>query len=69
MADHGNADFMVNADGTPNTAHTTNLVPCILIDSEFTHIKDGKLGDIAPSLLKLMHLPIPPAMTGTVLVS
>jgi 2,3-bisphosphoglycerate-independent phosphoglycerate mutase len=69
LADHGNADFMVNADGTPNTAHTTNLVPCILIDSEFTHIKDGKLGDIAPSLLKLMHLPIPPAMTGTVLVS
>jgi 2,3-bisphosphoglycerate-independent phosphoglycerate mutase len=69
LADHGNADFMINADGTPNTAHTTNLVPCILIDSEFTHIKDGKLGDIAPSFLKLMHLPIPPAMTGTVLVS
>jgi len=69
LADHGNADFMINADGTPNTAHTTNLVPCILIDSEFTHIKDGKLGDIAPSLLELMHLPIPTAMTGTVLVS
>ena len=69
LADHGNADFMINADGTPNTAHTTNLVPCILIDSEFNHIKDGKLGDIAPTLLELMHLPIPIAMTGTVLVS
>jgi 2,3-bisphosphoglycerate-independent phosphoglycerate mutase len=69
LADHGNADFMINTDGTPNTAHTTNLVPCILIDNEFTHIKDGKLGDIAPSLLALMHLNIPSAMTGTVLVS
>ena len=69
LADHGNADFMINTDGTPNTAHTTNLVPCILIDSEFNHIKDGKLGDIAPSLLALMHLHIPQAMTGTVLVS
>lgn len=69
LADHGNADFMINADGTPNTAHTTNLVPCILIDSEFTHIKDGKLGDVAPSLLQLMHLPIPSVMTGSVLVS
>jgi 2,3-bisphosphoglycerate-independent phosphoglycerate mutase len=44
-------------------------VPCILIDSEFNHIKDGKLGDIAPTILELMHLPIPTAMTGTVLVS
>jgi 2,3-bisphosphoglycerate-independent phosphoglycerate mutase len=69
LADHGNADFMINADGTPNTAHTTNLVPCILIDSEFNHIKDGKLGDIAPTLLELMHLSIPTAMSGTVLVS
>jgi 2,3-bisphosphoglycerate-independent phosphoglycerate mutase len=69
LADHGNADFMINADGTANTAHTTNLVPCILIDSEFTRIKDGKLGDIAPTILELMHLNIPQAMTGAVLVS
>ncbi len=69
LADHGNADFMINEDGTPNTAHTTNLVPCILIDSEFKAIKDGKLGDIAPSILKMMHLNIPAAMTGTILVS
>lgn len=69
LADHGNADFMINDDGTPNTAHTTNLVPCILIDKEFTSIKDGKLGDIAPTLLKMMHLNIPASMTGNILVS
>lgn len=69
LADHGNADYMINPDGTPNTAHTTNLVPCILIDPEFKHIQDGKLGDIAPSILKMMHLDIPEAMTGKVLIS
>lgn len=68
LADHGNADFMINPDGSPNTAHTTNLVPCILIDQEFKQIKDGKLGDIAPSLLKMMHVDIPEAMTGEILV-
>ncbi|MEJ7692712.1 2,3-bisphosphoglycerate-independent phosphoglycerate mutase [Daejeonella sp.] len=69
LADHGNADFMVNEDGSPNTAHTTNLVPCILIDRDFHSIKDGKLGDIAPTILTLMNVPIPAIMTGEILVS
>jgi len=68
LADHGNAEYMINFDDTPNTAHTTNLVPCILIDSDFKHIKDGKLGDVAPTILKMMGLEPPPEMTGTVLV-
>ncbi|WP_262248264.1 2,3-bisphosphoglycerate-independent phosphoglycerate mutase [Parapedobacter soli] len=68
IADHGNAEFMVNDDGSVNTAHTTNLVPCILIDSNYTAIADGKLGDIAPTILTLMGIPIPPEMTGNVLV-
>lgn len=68
LADHGNAEFMINPDGSVNTAHTTNLVPCILIDKEYTAIQDGKLGDIAPTLLTLMHLQIPEKMTGHVLV-
>jgi 2,3-bisphosphoglycerate-independent phosphoglycerate mutase len=67
-ADHGNADFAVNADGTPNTAHSLNPVPCFLIDKEFKKIKDGKLCDIAPTLLKIMGIKIPVEMTGTVLV-
>ncbi|TAF44529.1 MAG: 2,3-bisphosphoglycerate-independent phosphoglycerate mutase [Sphingobacteriales bacterium] len=68
IADHGNADFMINADGTANTAHTTNLVPCILIDTEYTQIKNGKLGDIAPTILKMMHLTAPTEMSGNVLI-
>ncbi|MBL7876660.1 MAG: 2,3-bisphosphoglycerate-independent phosphoglycerate mutase, partial [Cyclobacteriaceae bacterium] len=68
-ADHGNADMMVNEDGTPNTAHTTNLVPCILVDDSYQgKIKDGKLGDLAPTILTLMGIPIPKEMTGTVLI-
>ena len=69
LADHGNADFMINADGSPNTAHTTNLVPCILIDNDFSHIKSGKLGDIAPTILTLMGVEVPEIMSGEVLVS
>lgn len=69
LADHGNADYMINEDGTPNTAHTTNLVPCILIDTDYTHIRDGKLGDVAPTILKLMNIPIPEVMSGEILVS
>lgn len=69
LADHGNADFMINGDGSPNTAHTTNLVPCILIDNDLHHIIDGKLGDIAPTILKIMNVPIPAVMTGQILVS
>ncbi len=69
LADHGNADFMVNEDGSPNTAHTTNLVPCILIDTDYKQIKNGKLGDIAPTILKLMNIKSPEIMSGDVLAS
>jgi len=68
IADHGNAEFMVNEDGSVNTAHTTNLVPCILVNSDVPTIADGKLGDIAPTILKLMNVPIPAEMTGKSLV-
>lgn len=68
LADHGNADYMINEDGSPNTAHTTNLVPCIIIDKDVTSVKDGKLGDIAPTVLKMLGVAIPEAMTGNVLV-
>ncbi|MGZ3837282.1 MAG: 2,3-bisphosphoglycerate-independent phosphoglycerate mutase [Flavisolibacter sp.] len=68
-ADHGNADFMINPDGTPNTAHTLNLVPFFIIDRDWKgKIKPGKLGDLAPTILKMMDLPIPPEMTGDVLI-
>lgn len=69
-ADHGNADYMINEDGTPNTAHTLNPVPLFVIDKTWKGtVKPGKLGDIAPSILTMMGLPIPPDMTGEVLVS
>jgi 2,3-bisphosphoglycerate-independent phosphoglycerate mutase len=68
-ADHGNADYLINADGTPNTAHTMNLVPLFIIDKDFKgSIKPGKLGDIAPTILTMMHLPVPAEMTGDVLI-
>jgi 2,3-bisphosphoglycerate-independent phosphoglycerate mutase len=67
-ADHGNADYMINEDGSPNTAHTLNLVPLFLVDQNWKGIlKSGKLGDIAPTILSLMGLPIPSEMTGNVL--
>jgi 2,3-bisphosphoglycerate-independent phosphoglycerate mutase len=67
-ADHGNADYMINEDGTPNTAHTTNPVPLFIIDKNWKgEIKSGKLGDIAPSILEFMGLEIPKAMTGEIL--
>lgn len=69
-ADHGNADFMKNQDGSPNTAHTLNPVPLFIIDKTWRgKIKSGKLGDIAPTILHFMGLPIPSEMTGEVLVS
>lgn len=69
IADHGNADMMVNEDGTPNTAHTTNLVPCILVDKNYKgKLKNGKLGDLAPTILTLMGIVVPPQMTGNVLL-
>lgn len=67
IADHGNSDCMINEDGTPNTAHTTNLVPIIGIAPEIDKIKDGKLADIAPTILKLMNIDIPKDMTGNAL--
>ncbi len=69
-ADHGNADYMINPDGTPNTAHTLNLVPFFIIDKDWKgEIKPGKLGDLAPTILTMMQLPIPPQMTGNVLIN
>lgn len=69
IADHGNADYMINDDGTPNTAHSTNLVPCILVDNEFRGtLIDGKLADLAPTILTLMGVTIPPQMNGNVLI-
>ncbi|MEQ8470106.1 MAG: 2,3-bisphosphoglycerate-independent phosphoglycerate mutase [Marinoscillum sp.] len=65
IADHGNSDMMINPDGSPNTAHTTNLVPCILVDKDYTgELKSGKLGDLAPTILKMMGVPKPAEMTG-----
>lgn len=68
IADHGNSEFMINEDGSPNTAHTTNPVPCILIDKDVKTIKDGILGDIAPTILKLMGIEKPELMTQKPLI-
>lgn len=68
-ADHGNADFMVNGDGSPNTAHSLNLVPLFVIDQDWKGtVKPGKLGDLAPTILTKMGLPIPAEMSGEVLI-
>ncbi|AHM61659.1 phosphoglyceromutase [Flammeovirgaceae bacterium 311] len=69
LADHGNADFMINEDGSPNTAHTTNLVPFIMLNGpQGARLKNGKLGDVAPTILRLMQVPQPADMTGNVLI-
>ena len=68
IADHGNCDTMINPDGSPNTAHTTNPVPIILIDKDLKHVESGILGDLAPTILKLMGIPQPAAMTRHSLV-
>ena len=68
IADHGNSDYMINPDGSPNTAHTTNPVPCILIDSDYKNVKEGKLADLAPTILKMMNIEIPKEMDGNVLI-
>ena len=69
-ADHGNADYMINRDGTPNTAHTLNPVPFFIIDKEWKGpIKPGKLGDLAPTILYMMGITAPKEMTGEILVS
>ncbi|HSR61154.1 MAG TPA: hypothetical protein VLL47_10380, partial [Robiginitalea sp.] len=63
IADHGNCDTMINPDGSPNTAHTTNPVPLILVDPDRKHIRSGVLGDVAPTLLEILGVPQPELMT------
>lgn len=73
-ADHGNSDYMINPDGSPNTAHTLNLVPFFIIDNDPAvlgwngKLRAGKLGDLAPTILTMMQLPIPKEMTGDILI-
>src|SRR4051812_23469232 len=69
IADHGNADYMINEDGTPNTQHSMNLVPLIVVDKDFHgQVHSGKLGDLAPTILSIMQVPIPKEMSGNVLI-
>ena len=68
ISDHGNADMAINEDGTPNTAHSLNPVPCILVTDDYKAIKEGILADVAPTLLTIMGIDIPEEMTGKVLV-
>ena len=71
IADHGNSDLMINPDGSPHTAHTTNLVPCFFVsnDKKDVQLSNGKLGDIAPTILSLMNITKPKEMTGLNLIS
>jgi 2,3-bisphosphoglycerate-independent phosphoglycerate mutase len=71
IADHGNSDYLINEDGTPNTAHTKNPVPCILVSPYLKgneHLSDGRLADIAPTLLALMDVSKGREMTGRNLI-
>ncbi|MDX9902885.1 MAG: 2,3-bisphosphoglycerate-independent phosphoglycerate mutase [Bacteroidales bacterium] len=68
IADHGNADYALNPDGSPNTAHSLNPVPLYLVSNRFSKVKEGILADVAPTILTLMGLPIPAEMTGKPLV-
>jgi 2,3-bisphosphoglycerate-independent phosphoglycerate mutase len=68
IADHGNCETMINPDGSPNTAHTTNPVPIIMVDNDQIPVHSGVLGDIAPTILKLMGIPKPDVMTGKSLI-
>jgi len=68
IADHGNADHAVNPDGSPNTAHSLNPVPCILVSDDYREIREGILADVAPTLLHIMGVERPEEMTGKVLV-
>jgi 2,3-bisphosphoglycerate-independent phosphoglycerate mutase len=65
-ADHGNADMMINPDGTPNTAHTLNPVPCFLVTNRNRDLKirNGRLADLAPTILQLLGVEVPNAMNG-----
>ena len=68
IADHGNADYAVNPDGSPNTAHSLNPVPIIVMSDRVAEVKDGILADVAPTILSLMDMPVPEEMTGKVLI-
>jgi 2,3-bisphosphoglycerate-independent phosphoglycerate mutase len=68
IADHGNADHAINDDGSPNTAHSLNPVPCILVTNDYSKIEPGILADVAPTLLHIMDIERPSEMTGKVLV-
>ncbi len=69
-ADHGNADYLINEDGSPNTQHSMNPVPFFIIDKKWTgNIKPGKLADLAPTILTMMGLPVPKEMTGNILIN
>ncbi|MDX9728357.1 MAG: 2,3-bisphosphoglycerate-independent phosphoglycerate mutase [Bacteroidales bacterium] len=68
IADHGNADFAVNPDGSPNTAHSLNPVPLYLVSNRYRSVSDGILADVAPTVLTIMGIPVPPEMTGRSLV-
>jgi 2,3-bisphosphoglycerate-independent phosphoglycerate mutase len=68
IADHGNADNAVNPDGTPNTAHSLNPVPIVVVSDRVKSVKEGILADVAPTVLKLMGLPQPAEMNGEALV-
>jgi 2,3-bisphosphoglycerate-independent phosphoglycerate mutase len=67
-ADHGNADYAENPDGSPNTAHSLNPVPFIVVDNDIKTVHNGVLADIAPTTLKLMGIPQPTEMSGKVLI-
>ena len=68
-ADHGNSDYLINEDGSPNTAHTLNPVPFFIIDNDWKGVvKPGKLADIAPTILTMMDIPVPEEMTGEILI-
>ncbi len=68
IADHGNCEMMINPDGSPNTAHTTNPVPLVLVDKDIKNIKSGNLGNIAPTILQLMGITKPELMTQDSLI-
>ena len=70
IADHGNADFAINGDGTPNTAHSLNPVPVVLVSNQKgLKIKNGILADVAPTILRRLGISTPMEMTGSSLVS
>jgi 2,3-bisphosphoglycerate-independent phosphoglycerate mutase len=68
IADHGNADYAINSDGTPNTAHSLNPVPVVLVTNEVVKLKDGILADVAPTILNRLEIAQPKEMTGKTLI-